>query len=63
MRAGPLRYYFYKYKQLIESRYRHDYRIRKCGSVSVDGGRDYLRQRFTFCPQDNTALSVIKISE
>jgi hypothetical protein len=29
--------------EVIYSRYRHDYRTSKDGSVSIDGGRDYIR--------------------
>lgn len=29
---------------IIESTYRHDYKVCKCGSVAVDGGHDYLRR-------------------
>ena len=29
---------------IIESTYRHDFRSCKCGAVSVDGGKDYLRR-------------------
>lgn len=29
---------------LIESRYRHDFKFCKCGAVAVDGGKDYLRR-------------------
>lgn len=29
---------------IIESKYRHDFVTCKCGSISVDGGKDYLRR-------------------
>lgn len=29
---------------IIESTYRHDFKDCKCGAVSVDGGKDYLRR-------------------
>lgn len=29
---------------VIESTYRHDFKFCKCGAVSVDGGKDYLRR-------------------
>lgn len=29
---------------IIESTYRHDFKSCKCGAVSVDGGKDYLRR-------------------
>lgn len=35
-----------KCKDIIESKYRHDYVTCSCGNVSVDGGTDYLRRCF-----------------
>ncbi len=32
-------------KDVIESKHRHDYVTCSCGSISVDGGRDYLKRR------------------
>lgn len=32
--------------EIIESKYRHDYRSCNCGLVSVDGGLDYLRRGY-----------------
>lgn len=29
---------------IIESTYRHDFKFCKCGTVAVDGGKDYLRR-------------------
>lgn len=29
---------------VIESTYRHDFKFCKCGTVAVDGGKDYLRR-------------------
>ncbi len=29
---------------IIESKYRHDFVICKCGAVAVDGGHEYLRR-------------------
>ena len=29
---------------IIESKYRHDYKTCFCGACAVDGGRDYLRR-------------------
>ena len=29
---------------IIESTYRHDFVTCKCGAISVDGGKDYLRR-------------------
>lgn len=31
---------------VIESTYRHDYVICRCGACAVDGGHDYLRRSF-----------------
>lgn len=30
--------------ETIESKYRHDYRTCSCGSLSVDGGKDYCKR-------------------
>ena len=35
-----------KCKDIIESTYRHDFVTCKCGAISVDGGKDYLRRAF-----------------
>ncbi len=29
---------------VIESKYRHDYKRCSCGNIAVDGGNDYLRR-------------------
>jgi len=29
---------------IIESKYTHDFRFCKCGSIAVDGGHEYLRR-------------------
>lgn len=29
---------------IIESKYRHDFKFCHCGSVAVDGGTDYLKR-------------------
>lgn len=42
---------------VIESKYRHDYVVCKCGCCSVDGGHDYLRRGFTNSREDYTELS------
>jgi hypothetical protein len=42
--------------EIIYSRYRHDYRASKDGSVNVDGGRDYFK---TTAPQDRWVQFVI----
>ena len=31
-------------KNVIESKYRHDFKFCKCGAVAVDGGKAYLRR-------------------
>jgi hypothetical protein len=33
-----------KCKDIIESVHRHDFKFCKCGSVFVDGGKDYIRR-------------------
>ena len=33
-----------KCNDIIESKYRHDFVTCTCGSISVDGGHDYLRR-------------------
>ena len=33
-----------KCSDVIESVHRHDFKFCKCGSVAVDGGKDYLRR-------------------
>jgi len=33
-----------KCKDIITSKYRHDFVTCSCGSLSVDGGRDYLKR-------------------
>ena len=49
-----------KCKDIIESKTQHDFVTCKCGAVSVDGGKDYLRRCGN--PEDITDLSkVIKI--
>lgn len=34
----------FKCQTLIESKHRHDFVTCKCGAISVDGGKDYLRR-------------------
>ncbi len=31
---------------IIESKYRHDFVTCKCGAISVDGGKDYLKRSY-----------------
>jgi len=33
-----------KCNEVIESTHRHDFKFCKCGTVAVDGGKDYLRR-------------------
>jgi hypothetical protein len=33
-----------KCRDVIESKYRHDFVSCKCGAISVDGGKDYFRR-------------------
>lgn len=37
--------------EIIESTYRHDFKVCKCGKVCVDGGKDYLRRGFPTSPE------------
>ena len=49
-----------KCKDIIESKTQHDFVTCKCGAVSVDGGKDYLRRCGN--PEDIKDISkVIKI--
>lgn len=43
--------------EIIESRTVHEYRECKCGTVAVDGGKEYLRRCFKNSPNDYTDLS------
>lgn len=42
---------------VIESKYTHDYKVCSCGSVSVDGGLEYLRRGYKTSPEDFEELS------
>lgn len=44
---------------VLESAYTHDFKTCKCGTVSVDGGHDYLRRCFNTL-DDFTDLSLFK---
>lgn len=48
---------------IIESTYRHDFVSCKCGSCSVDGGKDYLRRGFIHSKDDFTELSIFEDEE
>ena len=41
----------------IESKFTHNFKFCKCGTVSVDGGKSYLRRSFKNSPNDFTDLS------
>lgn len=43
----------------IESEDRHDFKFCVCGTVAVDGGRDYLKRMFTYGPEDYTDISEV----
>lgn len=45
-------------KDIIESKYLHDFKSCKCGAISVDGGREYLR-RSAINLNDIEELSVV----
>jgi tRNA(Ile2) C34 agmatinyltransferase TiaS len=38
-----------KCEDIIESLNRHDFKFCKCGSISVDGGKSYLKRSFKDC--------------
>lgn len=42
---------------IIESKTRHDFKTCSCGTVSVDGGTDYLRREFAHSMDDYTELT------
>jgi len=46
---------------VIESKHRHDFKFCSCGSVAVDGGRDYLRRIGNI--NDYTELSTFEEDE
>lgn len=43
--------------EVIESKSRHDFVTCKCGAVSVDGGKEYLRRAFKKGSEDYEDLS------
>lgn len=47
---------------VIESTSRHDFRMCKCGKVSVDGGLDYLKRSFTNNQDDYFDLSIVAVT-
>ena len=44
----------------IESTHVHDFKFCSCGSVAVDGGREYLKRSFTNGLDDFTELSIME---
>ena len=42
--------------EVIESKFVHDFQACACGSVNIDGGRDYLERGYTLT-DDYTELS------
>ena len=46
-------------KDIIDSKYRHDFKSCKCGKISVDGGFDYIK-RSAADPDDVIELSEYK---
>ena len=42
---------------IIESKTVHDFKTCKCGNVSVDGGKEYLRRSFKNSREDYEDLS------
>ena len=49
--------------EIIESKYRHDYRECTCGRVAVDGGKDYLRRCFTEITDFTDMSTVVEVDE
>jgi hypothetical protein len=43
-------------KEIIESKFTHDFQTCSCGKVSVDGGKDYLK-RSAMLREDFTELA------
>ena len=46
--------------EAIESNYRHDFVTCKCGNLSVDGGKDYLKR---CCGDMNSYLDMSEVDE
>lgn len=42
-----------KCNTVIESTYVHDFKWCKCGSIAVDGGKDYLKRIGYLCDMDD----------
>ena len=48
---------------IIVSEDRHDFKSCKCGTVSTDGGNEYLRRSYKNSPDDYTELSEYEETE
>ena len=42
---------------VIESAYTHDFKSCSCATVSIDGGKSYLKRSFKYSPNDFVDLS------
>ena len=42
--------------EILESKFRHDFKVCACGTVMIDGGLDYLKRGFTI-PSDYMEMS------
>ena len=49
--------------EIIESKYRHDYKECSCGRVAVDGGKDYLRRCFTEIDDFTDLSKVVEVED
>ena len=45
---------------IIESKHTHDFKTCRCGTISVDGGYDYIKRTYAYDPTDIIELSVIE---
>lgn len=44
-------------KDVIESKYTHDFKFCKCGTVTIDGGLSYAKRSFKNSPDDFIDMS------
>lgn len=44
-------------RDIIESKYTHDFKVCRCGTVAVDGGLSYTKRIFKNSPDDFLDLS------
>jgi tRNA(Ile2) C34 agmatinyltransferase TiaS len=49
--------------EIIESVHRHDFKFCKCGSVAVDGGKDYLKRNFTVVSDYTEMSEIVEIKD